>query len=284
MTILGVFNHHGKTLEIAEIPEGFAPGVDQRLSDDVRAPGAGQIAVHSMQAEAARRASGVRVALSGVVEGGPIASVAAELFLWDPEQGRAFGPVHTQYLAASKYRQAASKLIPVWSTPLAVQVSLPVGLRLITDGKSASLARLAPVQAGMVGPRLALQAGGEYTPAGGGTARRARAVFDPGRRLQELLVFVSQGLAQMPRAIQPAPGDRFRPWVGVFQVGEDTRRAPLENQPAGECEAMGNELTFGPAALRWYAAPMLPGKYLAGLAVTDLDGGVQRAFAPVSLG
>lgn len=282
MTILRTFSHHGKTLEIAAWTgepgiDAVAEGPAGAASARIRAPGAGPITIHSLQAAAARRASGVRVALAGVVEGGPIASVAAELLLYDREQGLAFGPVHTQYLAASQYQPAAGGLIPVWKTPLAVQVSLPAGLRLISDGQRASLARLSPVKVGALGPRLALQAGGEYTPAAGEAARRGKAIFAPDRRLQDLLLFADQGLAQTPRAAQPAPGDRFTPSLHVFEIGPDLR-------PRGERQALGNPLTFGASSLHWYAAPMMPGEYLVGLAVTDLDGGVQRGYAPVSLG
>jgi hypothetical protein len=276
MTILRTFTYRGKTLEISELAGEAGPDAVEGSSLAIRAPGAGQITIHSLQAAAARRASSVRVALTGVVEGGPIASVRAELLLYDREQGLAYGPIHTQYLAASQYRPAAGGLIPVWKTPLRVQISLPAGLRLISDGSNGSLAGLAPVQMGAVGPRLALQASGEYASTAGGAARRAKALFSPDRRLHELLVYAGQGWAQTPRAVQPEAGDRFTPSVGVFEIGPDFR-------PVGERQALGNGLTCGTAALYWYAAPMMPGDYLAGLAVTDLDGGVQRRFTPVNL-
>lgn len=275
MTILYTFDYRRHKLEIVALPDDPAAA----LAGDIQAPGAGMIRIHSLQASAGRRASGARAWLSGVVEGGPIASVAAKLLLYNPAQGQAYGPILTQYLTASEYRQAAGVRIPRWETPLAVQVSLPMGLRLVSDGQNSSLARLAPVEPGAVGPRLALAAGGEYQPAGGGPARRARAIFGPDRRLQELLVYAPLGGgSQAPRAVQPAPGDRFTPYVRVFDLGEELRPAGFGRQ------AKGNTLTFGAAALRWYAAPARPGEYLVGLAVSDLDGGVQRAFVPATLG
>jgi hypothetical protein len=276
MTIIRTFTHRGKTLEIADLPTGGEPDRGGESPAGLRAPGAGQIAIHSLQAAAARRGSGVRVALEGVVEGRLIAGVAAELLLYDPERGLAYGPVHTQNLAASKYRPADAGLIPVWKSPLVVRVSLPAGLRLISDGPNASLARLAPVQPGAVGSRLVLQAAGEYAPLDGGPARRAKAVFGPDRRLKELLVYAGQGLAQAPHETRPEPGDRFRPQLGVFEIGQD-------HCSGDERQALGTELTFAQTWLHWYAAPMMPGEYLVGLAVTDLDGGVQRAFVPLSL-
>lgn len=279
MTILRTFNYRGKKLEISACPEQAGDpslGAQRAEAFGLRAPGSGQISIHSLQAAARRGASGVKVILKGIVEGGPIAHVAAELLLYDREQGLAYGPVHTQYLAASQYRPAAGGLIPVWKTPLRVQVELPAGLRLVSDGANASLARLAPQQAGALGSRLVLQTDGEYTPAGEQAPRRAQTVFGSDRRLKDLIVYVRQGAAQMPRAHQPAPGDRFTPHVRVFKMNADFR-------PESESPAQGNGLSFGSAALHWYAAPMMPGDYLVGLAVIDLDGGVQRAYAPVSL-
>lgn len=282
MTILCTFTFRGRTLEISELPVNTGavsvwPGAGQGSSAGIWAPGAAQVSIHTLQAVARRSASGVRVALSGMVEGGPIAGIAAELLLYHEEQGRAYGPVHTQYLAASAYREAAGKRIPVWETPLAVRASLPAGLRLISDGNNSSLARLAPVQLGAVGPRLETQTSGEYAPTGGEAIRRAKAVFGPDRRLKALLVYAPQGPAQTPRDTQPGPGDRFTPTMRVFEIRPDFRAGP-------ERQAMGNDLSLGTQALHWYAAPMMPGEYLVGLAVTDLDGGVQRAFTPLRLG
>jgi len=309
MTIIRTYYFRGHRFEIFELP-GDGATAATGLSAGIHAPGAGQITIHSLQAALGRRASGVRLAISGVVEGGPIASVTVELLLYDVAQKQAYGPVHTRNLDASSYREMAGVRLPVWKTPLKVQASLAVGLRLLSDGKHSSLARLTHVQPGATGPHLALQADGEYIAGRDYNqalqaqaarpdynlallrGRRARAIFGPDRRLKELRVYTQVGAAQTPRAVQPTPGDRFVPYVRVFELGRDGSETVPDQAgsqpqiyPEGPGrEAAGNALVFGAAGLHWYSAPMMPGEYLAGLAVTDLDGQVQRAFTAASLG
>ena len=161
---------------------------------------------------------------------------------------------------------------PYWDDSMDIAVKARAGLRLLTDGVESAFCFSAP-EAYDDPDRLLT---GLYTPAGRTEPLRAALTLGETGMVKSVLAYKEQGRRAMPRAVTPDPGDTFVPFVHVFRLPEG--RAEWEIGTV-----LSAPLTFGGSGLWAIDAEPLPGDYLAGVVVQDLDGRSTRRYVPLRL-
>jgi len=73
------------------------------------------------------------------------------------------------------------------------------------------------------------------------------------------------------------PSDQFTPFVQILTQ-------PTDENPAWQVtKGLSTPLTIQGQPLRWAEEPLMPGDYLVGLLIQDLDGGFTRKYAPLTV-
>ena len=233
---------------------------------EVRAPGAGRFEIGEVRAAL----EDGDLLLGAQVSGRNIAYVFAEALLRDGDLDRYFGPVMREHIQAGRSKETRGVSRPVWDDPVDVSVRLRSRLRLLTDGVKTAFCFSAPEGYGRPNYRLT----GRYTPAGGAAPLRACLTFDSAGDLVAAVSYRERRGRSLPRAVTLREGDRFAPFAQVLTPFED-----------GDWEvgtALCTPLVLGDRPLRVVTEPLLPGEYLVGFAVQDIDGGLTRRYAPVT--
>lgn len=231
-------------------------------------PGTGRFAIERVEVSR----EGDLVTVGGRIAGRGVAYVYADLLLKDPASERYYGPVARERVAASRFKETRGSIRPVWDDPLEIAAAVTAGLRVLTDRIDHAFCFSTPGAYGDPTRRLE----GLYTPSGGG--RQSRAVISLGAsgEVVKILARRERGGRFLPRPLFPRPGDRFAPFVTVLA-------------PSGEggewsvATALSDEVTFSDTGLHVDVEPLMPGEYLAGLVVQDLDGGIVREYAPLTV-
>lgn len=281
MDVLHTYEHNGLALTVTGLAEVPASARIART----RAPGAGGFAIGEVRAAL----HGADVALGAGITGRNVAYVYAEVLLKDPGADRYFGPVVRQHVRAPQERETgvpphSAVVRPDWGTQtdldvdpgLDLEFDLHVDLTLLSDGRDAVFCFSAP--AGYADPDRLVD--GMYATAAGTIPFRARVTLGPDGEVRRVVGYKGLTRRALPRPFQPRPGDRFTPFVEVL--------APAP-PPKGRGEgwtvsrALTTSLTFGEAGLRAVTQTPLPGDYLAGFLVEDLDGGLARKYAPFTV-
>jgi len=257
MTTPKTFNYKGKTLQLASYdkPVRLIPAKSPNLS----APGAGKFQIESL-------ALSDDLTLTAQISGKGIAYLFVEILLKD--EGEYYGPVLREYIPADLDNETDGVKRPDWGDPISLSIKLLPSLTLLTDGTNSAFAFCIPEGYGVSGCRL----DGLYISAE--SESRARLTFDGDGKITQILAFKQQRIKSTPRALTPKPGDTFAPFVQVFT--EEDGQSLRETETV-----LSTPLTFGEQPFRLEKEPLLPGEYLAGILVQDLDGGFTRMYVPI---
>jgi hypothetical protein len=262
MTILKTFEHKGKALQLADYaaPERAA----LKKSSSMRAPGAGKFQIESLTLSD-------NLTLSAQISGNGIAYLIIEILMKD--EGGVYGPVLREYVPAEADKEVGGVKRPDWGETINLSIPLRPSLTLLTDGSSSAFAFASPTGYGVSGCYL----DGQYTSAAEGSQTRVRIAFNGNGEIKEILAFKKQGIKSTPHALTPKPGDTFAPFVQVFTEEDGATLHKTET-------VLSTALTFGEAPFRLETEDLIPGKYLAVIAIQDLDGGFTRKYVPFTAG
>ena len=272
MDILRTYSCQGYTLEIAALEPEMAP-TSPPLAN-LCAPGAGQFELGAVQLSASTLSPGQSTMATMPIENNAkIGYVFFELFLYDVERGQAYGPVMRNYLQAPGYHRVSGVKIPEWKALKVAAYKFLPGLVVLQDGEHGAFGFLSPERYGMPRRDAINQVHGFLTFAETGAKRRATVQFRGGR-LRDVLVQGGAGLVGAMRSYAPLRGDQFTPYVSILSQNEHVWR---------ESRGQSNSLNIGERSLRLLESPLIPGTYLAGFAVQDLDGKLHRRFASLTV-
>lgn len=265
MEALRTFDHQGAVLELFAYDAG-APRPGRGAVR--RAPGAGRVEVGAL--EVSTRGEGLD--LTARVVGSNVAYVYIEVLLKDPDVDQYYGPVLREHVRAARHQVVRGVSLPCWEAPIEVAARARAELRLLTDEVDSAFCFSAPQAYGRPERLLA----GLYTPAGAAAPLRAALTLDETGTIGSVLAYRAQGRWALPRMVIPGPGDTFAPFVQVH-----TRSSRNADWAVGT--VLSAPLRFGDGRPRAISVAPLPGEYLAGLVVQDLDGRSTRAYAAVRL-
>lgn len=274
MEISRIFEYNGKVLQLATYePEPSA--TPPAMVSSVSAPGAGkfEIGTINLSAPSAKIAAGETLMLTAQVNGKNIAYIYSEVLFHDTSLNQLYGPVAREYIQADRNKESRGVSHPDWEDTINVAVRLSPGLRLLTDGVDSAFGFLLPAGYGNSEYRL----DGLYTPADGAAQRRARITFDGAGETTDVLAYKEQGGRATPHALTLKQDDQFTPFVQILTSSTD------ENPAWQVTKGLSTPLTFRGQPLRWVEEPLMPGDYLIGLLVQDLDGGLTRKYAPLTV-
>lgn len=255
MTILKTFEHKGRAFKLTSYDAPTKPA--KKLSAR-RAPGAGDFEISQL--------AFADDTLTAQISGKHIAYLFAEILMKD--EGKFYGPILREYIEAAWDDQTGGVLRPNWSDPISLSIPLRPSLTLLTDGVDSAFAFCIPAGYRLSGCHL----DGQFTTAAEGSQSRARIVFDGDGKIKEILAFKQQRMKSIPRPITPKPGDTFAPFVQVLSEEDGAWKSET---------ALSTPLTFGDQPFRLEKESPLPGEYLIGILVQDLDGGFTRKYVPI---
>jgi hypothetical protein len=260
------FEHGGMVLRLFVHEAGAPSLVDSRLP---LSPGAGQFEIGQIDLAEA----GGGFALTAQVRGRHIAYIHTDLLLKDKSANRFYGPVVREHVQADRNKETRGVIRPDWDDPVDVAVRLHPGLRVLTDGVDSAFCFSVPEGYGNSGRRL----DGLYALADGTAPFRARFFFDGAGETKRVLAHRERGRSSLPHAVIPRRGDQFMPFAQVLTP-------PTGGGDWDMVLALSTPLVFRDRRLRVVTETPIPGDYLAGLVVQDLDGGLTRKYVPLTVG
>lgn len=265
-----VFEHKGMVLHVNESERESLERAGPAGSAAVRAPGAGQV-------EIGRLALSVDVEgleLTARVTGKSIAYIYAEVLLEDSGLDRFYGPVAREHVRSVRHTQSRGVTLPDWDDPVGASIRFRPSLRVLTDGLDSAFCFSTPESYDSPDRRLE----GLYTPAGGTGPLRAVLRLAADGQVRSILVHRTRarGRVSTPRSVAAKEGDGFAPFVEVVTPGVD-------GAGWAATTALSTLLKLRDRPLRVLTGSLMPGDYLAGLVVQDLDGGLTRVFAPFKI-
>jgi hypothetical protein len=262
MNILKTFEHKGRALKLAAYD---APAKPAKKPSIRRAPGAGKFEITQLDLVQ----SGNELTLNVKVNGKNIAYLFVEIFLKDGEQF--YGPVLRDNIQADSDKEIGGIKRPDWSETISLSITLRPSLTLLTDGVDSAFAFISPAGYRVSDSRL----DGQYTTAQAET--RARITFDGDGKIKEILAFKERGMKSTPHTLTPTAGDTFAPFVHVL--------TPPANE-TGKWDGttvLSTALTFGEQPFRLEKESLIPGEYLIGILIQDMDGGFTRKYVPFTV-
>lgn len=274
MEVFQTFEYNGKVLQLATYEPASSPRVAPAKASSTRAPGAGKFEIGQINLSAAKITAGEELTLTAQITGKNIAFIYTDILLKDKSLDQFYGPLARETIQADRNKETRGISHPDWDDVINLSVRLSPSLHLLTDGVDSAFAFLIPAGYSNSDYRL----DGLYTPTGGASPRRARITFDSAGETKDVLVYKEQGSRSMPHELTLKQGDQFAPFVQIFTPPTD------ENQKWKVTTALSTPLTFRDQPLRWVTEAPMPGEYLVGLLVQDLDGHLTRQYMPFSLG
>jgi len=260
MTTFQTFEHNGKVLQLAtyKSPSASKP----KKASAVRAPGAGKFEIVQINLSD-------DLTLTAQISGKNIAYIFTEILFKDG--GQYYGPVAREYIQADQNKETGGISRPDWDDTINLSIKLRPSLPLLTNGVDSAFAFATPTGYGISGWRL----DGQYTSADSQTTR-ARITFDSDGKIKEILAIKEKGTKSTPHALTPKPGDTFAPFVQV--LAEQDGKSPRETETV-----LSTPLTFGDQPFRLEKESLIPGNYLAGILIQDLDGKFTRKYVPFTI-
>jgi hypothetical protein len=280
MPAFRTFHHAGRILELApfEAPARKASPTARSLRSQVKivAPGAGAFEIEPVTLSSDEIAWDEAVTLSTWVSGKNIAFIYVDLALYDPERDRLYGPVYRDYILASHDKEVGGVIYPDWEDSIHVEIEIEPVLRVLTDGVDAAFGFVSPERYGVAAEDAVYWLDGLYTTADGQTTRDARMLFDSAGKMEQLLVSGKFGKGA-PRPITPQLGDQFTPFAQAL--------VPPQGKAGGwqREKCLTNTLTFHTPSIWWEEEDLIPGIYLMGIIVQDLDGNLSREYAELTI-
>ncbi|MBN1631784.1 MAG: hypothetical protein JW990_18670 [Thermoleophilia bacterium] len=282
MKTLATYDRDGDLLHVfAYQEESFAPDSSDSRRGRLRAPGAGELQIERPELVMEDLESGGELFVKTRVRGSNVAFVYVELLLKDPASERFYGPVVREHVRADRDVEVRGMRHPEWTDPVEIEARVRPALWTLTGAEGSAFCFCEPV--GYESPESRLN--GLYSPAAGDSSYRSVVTFAETGAMRSILAYRpqggrtrSQGGRLGPRAVTPKPGDRFTPFVQVLTPA-------VEEGGAWRAErALGDSVAILAEPFRMTAGALVPGEYLAGLAIQDLDGSFTRAYAsPVVL-
>lgn len=262
MTLLKTFDHKGRALKLtaydAPAKSIVKPARTQRARAAIRRA-TFEISALALEGET----------LTAEINGEHIAHIFLEILMKD---GEAFyGPVLREYVPADSDKETGGLLRPNWGNPIRLSIPLRPNLTLLTDSSASAFAFCLPEGYRIPGCHLD---GLLQLTAAEGSQSRARIVFDGDGKIKEILAFKQQRMKSIPRPITPKPGDTFAPFV-QFITSED---GIWKNETV-----LSTPLTFGDQPFHLEKESLIPGEYLVGILVQDLDGGFTRKYTSLKI-
>ena len=271
MEIFQTFKHNGKVLQLATYEPEASPRPAKTSS--THAPGAGKFKIGRIDLSAEKISAGEELTLTAQINGKNIAYIYSEILFQDKGLNQLYGPVAREYIQAERNKESRGVSRPDWGDAINLTLRLSPGLRLLTDGVDFAFGFLLPEGYGGSDYRL----DGLYTMADGATQRRARISFDSNGQTKNIVAYKEQGSRGMPHELMPKPNDQFAPFVQILTP-------PADEFPTWQiATGLSTPLTFRGQPLRWVTEALMPGDYLVGLLVQDLDGNLTRQYAPLTI-
>jgi hypothetical protein len=256
MTILKTFEHKGRALKLTAYD---APAKPAKKPSARRAPGAGEFEITEL-------ALSKGLMLTAEISGKHIAYLFVEILMKD--EGKFYGPVLREYIPAYSDKETGGILRPDWGDTISLSLPLSPSLTLLTDGVDSAFAFCIPE-----GYRASdYYLDGQYTSTE--SQFRARITFDGDGSIKEITAFKEHRMKSTPHALTPKPGDTFAPFVQVFTEEDGTWKTET---------ILSTPLTFGDKPLQLLTESLIPGEYLAGILIQDLDGGFTRKYVPFTV-
>jgi hypothetical protein len=260
MTILKTFEHKGRTLKLLPYD---APAKPAKKPSARRAPGAGDFEINQL--------AFVDNTLTAQISGKHIAYLFVEILMKDGD--KFYGPVLREYIPADLDKETGGILRPDWGDPISLSIPLRPSLTLLTDGVDSAFAFCIPEGYRVSGCYL----DGQLTTTAEGSQSRARITFDSDGtpRIKEILAYKEQRMKRFatPRPVTPKPGDTFAPFVQVLTEEDGSWKTET---------VLSTPLTFSDLPFRLENESLIPGEYLVGVLVQDLDGGFTRKYIPLT--
>jgi len=260
MKLLQAFEYQGTVLRLFTYDSGSSKPA---TPSSRHASGGGRFEIEPVGLSAV----GNELTLSTRVTGKSFAYIFVEMLLKDPGADRFFGPMTREHIRADRNREIGGLPRPDWDDPVDITVRLRPSLRLLTDGVDSAFCCSVPEGYGDPGHRLS----GLYTPVRGAGPLQASITIDSAGDLRRVVAFRERDGHSLPRALTPASGDRFSPFVQVHALSS-------EGWDWNIATALSTPLTISNNRLRMVVCSPLPGEYLSGLAVEDLDGKLTRRY------
>ncbi len=263
------FHYTGRAFE----PAAAAVVVPER-TEEIIAPGAGQIEVSPVTLSDDVAAPGRPVILSADISGQNIGHVYLFVGYYDQESNSIF-VADTDYLESLETREIDGVYYPDWgeSADFTMEFEWEPLMFAISDGVDSVIAMLDPEVYGAAPEDAVYTVEGLYTYADGGESRYARLYFRDGF-LRQVFGFTGTDGTGAPREIIPQTGDTFtvlEKWMDLDQNG----------RAAQVVRVQGGTLTFGDQMFMWEELDAAPGEYIVGFIVEDLDGNTVEAFTTV---
>lgn len=274
MPVFQKFDYLNRTFELASFEEVERKSPRRKLRG--RAPGATVFEIDPLTLSAAAISQGASVHLSTCVHGHGIAFVYADMLLFDDELGQVYGPVQRSYVPAAHDREIAGILSPNWEDDVLLELDFTPTLRVLTDGVNSGFGFVSPDR--YVGSSSVSKhwLRGIYSTAGQ-NSREAKMYFNPAGEMEKLMLSGASFGRRTPREIVPQPGDQFAPFVQFFKL-------PLDESSVGlGSKCLTNTLTFQGSAMRWVEEIAMPGVYLVGIIVQDMDSGRFRKYVKLTV-
>jgi hypothetical protein len=280
MPAFRTFHHAGRTLELApfEAAARKASPTARSLRSQAKiiAPGAGAFEIEPIALSSDEIAWGEAVTVSTRISGKNIAFIYVDLALYDQERDRLYGPVYRDYILAGHDKEVGGVRYPDWEDSIYVEIEIEPVLRVLTDGVDSAFGFISPERYGVAAEDAVYWLDGLYTLADGQSTRDARMFFDSAGKMDRVLASGKFGKGA-PRALTPQPGDQFTPFAQAL--------VPPQDKTGGwkREKCLTNTLTFRGPSIWWDEENLIPGMYLAGVIVQDLDGNLSRKYAELTI-
>ena len=273
MQPIQTFEHNGRALQITADDLETASSAPA-LETTGMAPGTGNFEIGPLKLSADKIKVGETLTLSAQVSGKNIAYIYTEILLRDPGLAQFYGPVAQEFVLSGKNKEVEGVIYPVWEAVINLTLSISPSLRLLSDGVDTAFAFMRPTTYG----QAAYQLDGLYTRQGAENPHRARLKFDSAGEITGMLVYKGSAGRSTPHALSINPGDQFSPFVKI------TTSSNEENPHWQSSRGFSTTLTWSDAGLLCLQEAPIPGDYLLGLVIQDMDGARSRQYTPFTLG
>lgn len=272
MDIMRTFEHNGRALKVAAY-EPEITAMPSLSGASVIAPGTGKFEIGPLNLSAEKIAPGESLTLCAQITGENIAFIYSEILLYDSELGHYYGPVAQEYVLSGKNTEVQGVIYPVWEAEIKLALNLSPSMRILSDGVDSAFAFMRPEGYGQASYQLE----GLYNRAGSDSRRRARLKFGSAGEVSSMLIYKERGGRSAPHALTISSGDQFSPFVQILTCSSSEK--PVWQVTRG----ISTALTWREAGFRWTEETPMPGEYLLGLVIQDLDGARTRQYAPFTL-
>jgi hypothetical protein len=270
MEIFQTFEHNGRVLQLAKYEQKSSP---KPKASSLRKPGAGKFEIGQINLSAKEIVAGEALTLTAQISGKNIAYIYTDILLKDKSLEQFYGPVAREYIQADRSKDSRGISHPDWDEAINLSVRLSPNLRLLTDGIDSAFAFTIPEGYGNSDYWL----NGLYTSSDGTSSLRARITFDNRGETKGVLGYKEQGMSSLPHELKPKQGDKFAPFVQILIPPTE------ENGKWETTTALSSLLTFSDQPLRIVSEVAMPAEYFVGLLIQDLDGGLARKYAPLTI-